>query len=79
MSANNALLIMKCGNKFCVYENLCVDNKFEPSKESLLKSFLTLPEAIKYVNEYCQEYLVEYGYSIDNNCLEKSQSYRIKK
>ena len=71
MSANNELLIIKENNEFCVYENLCVDNDFIPDEESLLKSFLTLPEAIKYANDYCQEYPgVEYGYSIDNNCLE---------
>lgn len=72
MSANNELLIIKEERGFCVYENLCVDNDFIPDEESLLKSFSTLPRAIKYANDYCREYPgVEYGYSIDYNCLEE--------
>lgn len=72
MSVNNQLVIIKKRDKFCVYENLCVDNDFIPDEESLLKSSLTLNKAIKYANEYCQEYPdVEHGYSIDDSCLEE--------
>jgi len=60
MSSNNQLIILK--NKkvkrfpFEVHHNLCVDNDFEPSKDTILKKFKTLVGAIKYANEYCNEY-----------------------
>ena len=50
MSANNQLIITKKKGKFEVHENLCVDNDFTPNKNTLLKSFPTLPKAIKYAN-----------------------------
>lgn len=72
MSINNQLVITKKNKKFEVHENFCVDNDFEPDKDSFLKSFSTLEEAIKYANEYCNEWpYVEYGYHICNNCLGK--------
>lgn len=71
MSANNQLIILKEGDYFCIHENLCYDNDFEPDKESLLKSLPTLEKAIKYANEYCNEYpYCEYGYHIDESCLD---------
>ena len=70
MSANNQLIILKQKGKFSVHMNYCVDNEFKPSKNSLLKEFSTLKEAIKYSNEYCREYpYVEYGYTICDSCL----------
>ena len=74
MSANNQLIILK--NKegeFEIHENGCVDNDFEPDKESLLKKRDTLIESIKYAKEYCNEYpYVEYGFTISNSALEKN-------
>jgi len=70
MSTNNQLIIIK-KKEFEVHENLCVDNDFEPSKDTLLKKFKTLKEAIKFANEYCNEWPgVEYGYWISEECLE---------
>ena len=70
MSTNNQLVILK-GKKFIeVHENLCVDNDFYSNKETLLKKFKTLKQAIKYANKYCNEYpYVEYGYYVEDNCL----------
>jgi len=69
MSTNNQLVVLKEKDKFELHENFCVDNDFEPSKETLLKSFDVLETAIKYANEYCQEEIVEYGYVIRDECL----------
>lgn len=69
MSSNNMLIILKT-KKFQVHEWLCVDNEFFPSKNTLIKSFKTLIEAIKFANKYCQEELVEYGYHIEGSALE---------
>jgi len=72
MSTNNELFIIKENGEFEVHENLCVDNDFESDKESLLKSFPTLQKAIKYANEYCNEWPgVEYGYHICDSCLDE--------
>jgi len=69
MSSNNQLIILK-EKDFEVHENLCYDNDFEASKETLLKKFKTLKEAIRFANEYCNEYpYVEYGYHICDSCL----------
>jgi len=72
MSANNQIIILKKKDKFEVHENLCVDNDFESSKESLLKEFNSILEAIKFANEYCNEYpFVEYGTYVHPSCWEK--------
>lgn len=74
MSSNNQLIIMKVKNEFCVFHDLCVDNDFEPSKDTLLKKEDTLEKAIRFANEYCNEYpYVEYGYYIDDSCLEEKK------
>ena len=76
MSTNNQLIITKSkrhkNSLFEVHENLCVDNEFKPNKNTLLKKFKTLQEAIRFANKYCNEYPgVEYGYHILDNCLEE--------
>lgn len=71
MSTNNCLYIRKTKKGFEVHHNICVDNEFKPNKETLLKVEKTLQEAIKYAQEFCNEYpYVEYGYFIDANALE---------
>ena len=70
MSTNNQLVILKNKELFEVHENLCVDNTFHPTKQSLLGEFITLQKAIEFANKYCNEYpYVEYGYYIQDNCL----------
>lgn len=70
MSTNNQLIILKKGEYFEVHENLCVDNDFIPSKETLLKRLKTLVIAIRFANMYCKIYPgVEYGYYIKDSCL----------
>lgn len=71
MSTNNQLIILKEGNYFCIHENPCMDNEFEQNEESLIKTEKTLEEAIKFANKYCKEEMIEYGYNIDDSCLEK--------
>ena len=62
MSSNNQLIILKNKKKqFEIHHNLCVDNDFMPSKESLLKIKDKLEDAIKFTNKYCRENIVEYG------------------
>ena len=56
MSSNNQLVILKNEkNKFEIYENLCMVNEFDSSKEILLSTEKNLIEAIKFVEKYCQE------------------------
>jgi len=72
MSTNNELIILK--NKegeFEIHENLCVDNDFEPDNDSLLTKETCLEDAIRFSNKYCQEEIVEYGYSVGESCLMK--------
>ena len=65
MSSNNQVVIIEKKEKFYIYENLCVDNPFHPTKKDLLKIKDDLKEAIKFAQEYCKEYpFVEYGYTI---------------
>ena len=71
MSSNNQLVILK--NKkgeFEVHYNLCVDNEFIPTKQSLLIKEDNLISAIRFANDYCRKEMIEYGYYIDNSCLE---------
>lgn len=68
MSSNNELIILK-ERDFEVHMNSCVDNKFISSRETLLKKFKILQEAIKYANKYCNEEMVEYGYRIYDSAL----------
>ena len=69
MSSNNQIVICK-KKEFEVHENLCVDNEFNPNKNTLLKKFKTLIGAIKYANKYCNEFpYVEYGYKIWGSAL----------
>jgi len=68
MSANNQLIICRAGKIFGVYENLCVDNPWEKNEEDLIKKLKTLDKAILFANEYCKENLVEYGYTISEEC-----------
>ena len=74
MSTNNALVITK-KQKFEIHENLCYDNDFEPNKNTLIGEEDTLIDAIKFAKEYCQENLVEYGYSISDSALEKESGF----
>jgi len=65
MSGNNQLVIIEIKKLFEIHHNLCVDNVFEPSKRTLLAAKKSLREAIKFTEEYCNEYpYVEYGYTI---------------
>ena len=75
MSTNNQLIILKEGNYFCIHEDACVDNPFEQDKESLIGKKDTLVDAIKFAKEYCNENLVEYGYSISDSALEKESGF----
>ena len=68
MSANNQLIILN-NNGIEVHINYCVDNKFKPSNETLLKKFDSLKQAIKYANKYCYDEMIEYSYYIDESCL----------
>ena len=70
MSANNQLVILKKNKKYEIHMDFCVDNEFEPTKSSLLKREKDLVSAIKFAKQYCAEEMVEYGYSINDNCLE---------
>jgi len=81
MSTNNELYIRKTPEgKFEIHENMCVDNDFEYTNESLKETKDTLIEAIKWAKEYCNEYpYVEYGYSIDNSCLKEDSQKETKK
>jgi len=75
MSINNQVIILRNkkwkNNQFEVHENLCVDNDFEPTGNTILKRFRKLKEAIKYANEFCNEFpYVEYGVHICDSALE---------
>ena len=77
MSTNNQLVILKKGKKYCVHENFCVDNPFQPAKCNLLESFDTLEDAVSFANKYCNEWpYVEYGYYISDSCLSKKKPKR---
>ena len=72
MSANNQVVILKKKEKFEAHINNCVDNDFESPEETLLKRFNSVLHALRFANEYCNEYpYVEYGYHIDDSCLEE--------
>ena len=77
MSANNQLIIYKPkkhkNSKFEVHHNLCVDNDWKYNKRDILEKFDTLENAIKFANNYCKKEIVEYGYSIDDSCLEENK------
>lgn len=73
MSTNNQLIIIKVNGKFEIHENICVDNEFERSKESLLAVKKKLFDAIKFANKYCDENMVEYGYDIDASIFKDLQ------
>jgi len=63
--SNNQVIIIEQKKDFCIYENLCVDNDFFPTKENLIHTSKSLREAIKWAGNYCNEYpYVEYGYVI---------------
>ena len=68
MSANNQLIIIKKKNKFEVHLNSCVDNDFESSKETLLKTFNSILHALRFANEYCEEEMIEYGTYTHPSC-----------
>lgn len=70
MSTNNQLIIIKQGSLFCVHEDLCVDNDFKPTNESLLYKAKTLKQAVEWANEYCKREIVEYGTKISDECWE---------
>jgi len=73
MSSNNQLVIIRSkkwkNNQFEVHHDFCVDNEFKPDKESLLKRFRKLQEAIIFAKQYCREEIVEYGIHICDSCL----------
>ena len=78
MSTNNELIILKNDKHkrkpFEVHENFCVDNEFEASGSTILERFETLIDAISFANDYCNEWPgVEYGYHIDESCLNKKE------
>jgi len=73
MSANNQLVIIKKKNKFQVHENLCVDNDFESSKDSLLKELNKIEDALKFCNEYMKQEIVEYGIYTDSSCWKENE------
>ena len=58
---------------FEVHENLCVDNEFNPTGETLISRHENLIKAIKQAKNYCNTYpYVEYGYTIGDSCLEEA-------
>jgi len=66
MSANNQVLIIR-GKRKGTYEVhlwFCVDNPFEKSKETLLRTFKDLEKAIKFGNNYAKDEMIEYGCSV---------------
>ena len=70
MSSNNQLIILKNRQgQIEVHENLCVDNDFKSSKETLLKIKDKLNSAIRFANKYMQKEDVEYGYHIMESAL----------
>lgn len=69
MSSNNMLMILKEGEYFCVHHNLCVDNDFVADKDNLLAKKNSLIEAIKFAKKFCNEEMVEYGYSVCDSAL----------
>lgn len=74
MSSNDQVVIIKKDNLFEVHHDCCVDNDFEPDKESLLKVEDNLIDAIRYAAGFCNAWpYVEYGYMVDNSCLVKQK------
>jgi len=71
MSSNDMLVILKKKGLFEIHHDLCVDNEFKSNKSTLLSKKSDLIEAIKFAKDYCNEEMVEYGYSIHDNCLTK--------
>lgn len=77
MSSNNQLIILKNKKgKIEVHENPCMDDEFEPSKESFLKAFNNLDGAIFFASDYCKKEQVEYGYIIDDSCIEGNSTLK---
>ncbi len=70
MSTNNQLIIIKKKGNFEVHENLCVDNDFESSEETMLKEFKTIEDSLKFCNKYMKENIVEYGIYAHPSCWE---------
>jgi hypothetical protein len=64
MSSNNQLIIVEKGKLLYIYENPCVDNDWKPNKNDLLTTKETLHSAVEWVENYCRENLVEYGYRV---------------
>jgi len=65
MSANNQVIITENPQGwYDVWINHCVDNEFEYNHADLLCSQPTLKESVTWVNQYCKENMVEYGYTI---------------
>jgi len=74
MSANNQIVILKKDEKFEVHINSCVDNDFKSSKKTFLKRFNSVLHALRFANEYCNEYpYVEYGVYTHPSCWEKNK------
>jgi len=72
MSSNNQLIVTKKKEKFEVHLNSCVGNDFTPDKESLLKTFNSILHAIRFANNYCNEYpYVEYGTYVCPSCYKE--------
>ena len=71
MSTNNQVIILKKKGIFEVHENICVDNDFKSSKETLLHKNKILEDACSFANKYQQENIVEYGIYLHPNCWEK--------
>jgi len=70
MSSNNQLIILKEKKfRYGIWMNHCVDNEFDKKTATRLAFATTLEKAIKFANKYCREELVEYGYHIDDSCL----------
>ena len=69
MSSNNQLIILKQKDYFFVHLDSCVDNQFVPNRNTLLKKFDKLSEAVKYANSYCNEEMIEYSFRLDHSCF----------
>jgi len=69
MSANNQLVILKENRKYEIWENHCVDNEFDKETSTRLAFATSLRKAIIFAKKYCDEEMVEYGFTIWESAL----------
>jgi hypothetical protein len=56
MSANNQVIIIEKDKTYEVHENMCIDNEFKPSKDTMLTRKRDLVKAIKIAQNVGAEY-----------------------